>query len=99
MDVDQYNTLRKAAAEENPTGVWAGAPALAATTVDMTNTSGFPVDVYIVGSGTVTVVKVDGAVTGLSSTTAPVGKVTLRPGGKLNLTYSVAPTLHWLYAA
>lgn len=93
MDVDQYNTLIKAAADENPSGAWSGAPSLAASTVDMTNTSGFPVMVYV-SAGTVTVVKVDGVTTGL---TTP-GSVRLRPGGTLNITYSVAPTLHWLYA-
>lgn len=81
-----------------PSGVWAGAPSLASSTVDMVNTSGFPVDVYIAGSGTITVVKVDGATTGLVSTTAVAGKVRLRPNGVLNITYSVAPTLHWIYA-
>lgn len=80
-----------------PRGAWSGAPSLASSTVDMVNTSGFPVDVYIVGSGTITVVKVDGATTGLVSTTAPAGNVRLRPGGVLNITYSVAPTLHWIY--
>jgi hypothetical protein len=98
MDVQQWNVTAAAADDENPSGAWAGAPSLAASTVDMVNTSGHPVDVYIAGVGTVTVVKVDGAVTGLVSTTAPAGKVRLRRGGKLNITYSVAPTLHWIYA-
>lgn len=98
MDVQQYNATMAAVDAENPSGAWAGAPSLAASTVDMVNTSGYPVDVYIAGSGTVTVVKVDGATTGLVSTTSAAGKVHLRRGGVLNITYSVAPTLHWIYA-
>ena len=93
MDVDQFNTLRVAASSDNPSGAWAGAPALAASTVDMTNTSGFPVVVYV-SSGTVTVVKVDGVTTGLTS-----GAFRLRPGGVINLPHSVDPTLHWVYDA
>lgn len=98
VDVQQLETTMAAADADQPTGVWAGAPSLAASTVDMVNTSGRPVNVFIVGAGTVSVVKIDGATTGLASTTAPVGWVRLRRGGKLNLTYSVAPTLHWIYA-
>lgn len=97
VDVQQYNATMAAVDEENPKGAWAGAPSLASSTVDMTNTSGYPVLVYIAGAGTITVVKVDGATTGLVSTTAPAGHVRLRRGGKLNITYSVAPTLHWVY--
>jgi hypothetical protein len=98
MDVQQYNATMDAVDAENPKGAWAGAPSLAASTVDMVNTSGHAVEVYIAGAGTITVVKVDGAVTGLVSTTAAAGKVRLRRGGVLNITYSVAPTLHWIYA-
>lgn len=97
MDVEEYETLMEVVDENKPRGAWSGAPSLAASTVDMTNTSGRPVIVYLAGVGTITVVKVDGAVTGLVSTTAPAGHVRLRRGGVLNITYSVAPTLHWLY--
>lgn len=97
MDVQEWRTLMEVVDEEKPAGNWTGAPALAASTVDMVNTSEWPVIVYVAGVGTVTVVKVDGAVTGLVSTTAPAGHVRLRRGGKLNITYSVAPTLHWIY--
>lgn len=89
-----YDSVATAA----PVGAWADAPSLAASTVDMVNTSGRDVNVFIVGAGTVSVVKIDGVTTGLVSTTAPVGWVRLRRGGVLNLTYSVAPTLHWIYA-
>jgi hypothetical protein len=97
MDAAELETLLEDIDANKKTGAWTGAPSLAATTVDMVNTSGVPVLVYIAGVGTITVVKVDGAVTGLVSTTAPAGHVRLRRGGVLNITYSVAPTLHWLY--
>lgn len=97
MDAAELETLLEDIDANKVTGAWAGAPSLAASTVDMTNTSGRPVLVYIAGAGTITVVKVDGATTGLVSTTAPAGHVRLRRGGVLNITYSVAPTLHWLY--
>lgn len=99
MDAQEYETLMADIDSFRPEGAWAGAPALASSTVDMVNTSGWPVDVFIAGVGTVTVVKVDGATTGLVSTTAPAGHVTLKRGGVLNITYSVAPTLHWIYSA
>jgi hypothetical protein len=92
MDIDQMNTLNVAAAAENPSGVWSGAPALAASTVAMTNTSGFDVEVNI-SSGTVTVVKKNG----VTMTAVTSGRVHLRPGATIAITYSVAPTLQWLY--
>lgn len=75
----------------SPSGAWAGAPSLAATTVPMTNTSGFAVSVHI-SAGTVTVIKIDGVTTGLTS-----GSFRIRRGGTLTITYSVAPTLAWTY--
>lgn len=93
MDVQQLNVTRVAAAEANPTGVWAGAPALAASTVNMTNTSGFDVEVLITG-GTVTFVKKNG----VTMATATGVTVRLRPSHTLSITYSVAPTLQWSYA-
>lgn len=94
MDIQQLNTLNVAAAAENPTGVWAGAPALAASTVAMTNTSGFDVEVLVSG-GTVTFVKKNG-VTFATATGGPA--VRLRPGHTISVTYSAAPTLQWSYA-
>jgi hypothetical protein len=93
MDVQQYNVTVAAAAESNPVGVWSGAPSLAASTVDMVNTSGHDVEVTVTG-GTVTFVKKNGA----TMATATGATVRLRPGHVLNLTYSVAPTLQWTYA-
>jgi Collagen triple helix repeat (20 copies) len=71
-------------------GLWSGAPSLAVSTVDMTNTSFNPVMVNISG-GTVTVVKVNGTtLTGVTS-----GIVYVPSGGTLNITYSASPTLQW----
>lgn len=85
-----FNAADHAAA---PVGTWTGAPALAASTVDMVNTSAWPVEVGI-SSGTVTVIKKNTVtITGATS-----GRFYLRPGGKISITYSVAPTLQWLYA-
>ena len=92
------NWRYQSSSASSPSGAWSGAPSLASSTVDMVNTSGYPLQVFIAGAGTITVVKVDGATTGLVSTTAVAGMVRLRPGATLNITYSVAPTLHWIYA-
>jgi len=91
MDVQQYNATVAAADAENPSGAWAGAPSLAASTVAMKNTSGHPVWVDVIG-GTVTAVKVDGVTTGFTS-----GSFRLRRGSSIAITYSVAPTLGWFY--
>jgi hypothetical protein len=98
VDVAQLNTTQAEADDLAPRGSWADAPSLAATTVDMVNSSGRHLQVFIAGAGTITVVKVDGVTTGLVSTTAFCGVVMLPPNGVLNITYSVAPTLHWIYA-
>src|SRR5262249_40068794 len=88
VDVQQLRVTEAAAAPADVS--WAGAPALAASTVDMKNTSGSVVTVYV-SAGTVTVIKVGGVTTGLTS-----GSFRLRRGQALNITYSVAPTLKWL---
>ena len=98
VDVQQLRATAAASEAAYDDGAWAGAPSLASSTVDMVNTSGRRLQVYIAGAGTITVVKVDGVTTGLTSTTAYCGMVILRPGSTLNITYSVAPTLHWIYA-
>ncbi len=89
VDVQQLRVTEAAA--DSLDVQWAGAPALAASTVDMKNTSGAPVTVYVSG-GTVTVIKVGGVTTGLTS-----GSFRLRRNALLNITYSVAPTLKWLF--
>lgn len=92
MDLGEYRTLLEVDDADRPKGAWSGAPSLAASTVAMTNTSGFPVVVGI-SSGTVTVVSIDGVtITGATS-----GRFRLRRNSTVAITYSVAPTLQWLY--
>jgi hypothetical protein len=92
MDVQQFLVTKAAVDAEAPQGAWADAPDLAASTVAMVNDSGYDVAVYV-SSGTVTVIKVDDVTTGLTS-----GSFVLRSGSALKITYSVAPTLAWVYA-
>jgi hypothetical protein len=93
MDVQEYTVTKAAADSEAPSGAWAHAPSLAASTVEMENTSGFPVWVDVV-AGTVTVIKVEGETTGLTS-----GSFLLQDKQAIAVTYSVAPTLSWRYQA
>jgi hypothetical protein len=93
VDVQQYNTVRDAADKARPTGAWAAAPAIAATGVNMVNTSGKPVMVDITG-GTITVISINGVATGVIT-----GRFRLGVGDKIAITYSVIPTaVKWFYA-
>jgi hypothetical protein len=91
MDVQEYNTTKAAADFSNPTGVWANAPSLAASTVEMVNTSGYTVFVDISG-GTVTHIFVGGVDTGFTA-----GTIKLAPGQDFSITYSAAPTVGWTF--
>ena len=91
MDVQQYNSTKAAADAENQTGSWSAAPSLAASTVAMENTSGLTVWVDVSG-GTVTAIKADGNVTGLTA-----GSFRLAPNASIAITYSVAPTVGWSF--
>jgi hypothetical protein len=93
MDVQELHVTQLAAEAERPQGVWAGAPSLAASTVAMENTSEYDVVVGI-SSGTVTVVKHNG----VTLTAITSGRLLLHPGATVAITYSVAPTLQWVYA-
>lgn len=94
VDVQQLEATQAAAASAQPRGVWSGAPALAASDTAMQNTSGFFVEVNVTG-GTVSAAKRNGvAITGLTATGF---RLVLSPGAKFSVTYSVAPTLQWLY--
>jgi hypothetical protein len=64
-------------------------PAVPASTVAVTNTSGQNVSVAITG-GTMTNVSVNGATMG-----AGAGNYSLPPGGQIAMTYTVAPTWAW----
>lgn len=94
MDLDELRTLQELDDNVRPKGVWSGAPSLAATTVAMTNNSGFPV-LLGVSSGTVSACVVDGVT--ITSIAATGFRVRLRRGSTVALTYSSAPTLQWLY--
>lgn len=73
------------------TFVWSEeTPAMPASTVPVTNATGQGMDVQIAG-GTVTVITVNGVVTGLTS-----GTVYVPPGGTIAITYSVAPVWAWV---
>lgn len=89
VDVQQYLATKAAADSAVPTGVWAGAPALAATGVNMKNTSGYAVTVDVIG-GTVTAIAVNKTTTPLTQ-----GVFRLAPGDTIAITYSVAPSVVW----
>lgn len=72
----------------NPVGLLS-APPIPASTVAQTNTFQVQARVYVTG-GTVTVIAINGAATGLTS-----GSFVLGPNETITLTYSVAPTWTW----
>ncbi len=96
-DNKQLLELQRVNSDDVPV-LWVDAPALAASTVDMENTSHTSKFVRVSG-GTFTVVKVGKKGTTLTTVTALVtatpGGVIVRPGHVLNITYSGAPTLQW----
>lgn len=94
MDLDELRTLQVIDDSTRPKGAWSGAPSLAATTVAMTNTSGFPILLGVSG-GVVTVCTVDGVA--ITSIAATGFRIRLRRNSTVALTYSSAPTLQWLY--
>lgn len=75
-------------------GVWTGAPSLAATTVPMVNTSGTTVIAYVAaGTATITFLKRNGVTTGILS-----GPIRMRRNDSLALTYTGGtPTVVWMY--
>lgn len=95
MDVQQLRVTQAASDAAGPDGKWASAPAVAATTVDMANTSGRRMMVYTIANGaTITAIKVNQTTTGLIT-----GSVLLRPGDKISVTYSGGtPAMTWFYA-
>lgn len=100
-DVEELHTTELAEDELAPNGTWAGAPATAATTVAMENTSGYEVEITLV-AGTWTVLKKNGVtlagVTSANQGTVPT-RFQLKPGDTWALTYSVVPTtVQWTYA-
>ena len=92
MDVQQFRVTEAASTVQYPKGDWTAKPAIPASTVAATNTSGRTMWVEIAG-GTVTVVKVNGVTIGARTT----GMFVVRPGSTIAITYSVAPTWQWFY--
>lgn len=79
-------------------GVYASAPAVPATTVNATNATGVPMDVYIKqNAASATTIKINGTtVMTTPGTTGTYYTVTVPPMGTINLTYtSTAPTWVW----
>lgn len=93
VDVSQLRTTQAASDGMLPVGDWSDKPAVPASTVAATNTSGHPMLVEIAG-GTVTVVKVDNVT--IAARTS--GSFRVRPGSTISITYSAAPTWQWFYA-
>lgn len=93
MDNEQLSELERVNESSVPNGDWSGKPAIAATTVEVENTSGRAMFVEVTG-GTVTAVKVDTVTVGARTS----GSFYVRPGSKIALTYSVAPTWQWFAA-
>jgi hypothetical protein len=92
MDDSQFQTLVDFVDAQKPLGDWDNKPAVAATTVAMTNNSGFPMWVLYDG-GTVTALKVDGVTLGALTT----GWVRVRNGSTTAWVGSAAPTMQWFY--
>lgn len=76
----------------NPNGV-VTTPAVAASTVAMTNTTGFPILCRISG-GTVTAYTINGVANGLVA--AATLFFPLQPGNTLAITYTGVPTMKWI---
>lgn len=90
VDVQQLKATQAAANAEKVKGTVAG-PALPASTVPGTNTTGKDL-ICRISAGTVTVVAVDGVTLGGVTT----GEwIFVRAGSTFAITYSVAPTLQW----
>jgi len=93
MDSEQLDTLEEFRNKHMADGDWIVKPAIAASTVEVTNTSKHAMFVEVTG-GTVTVVKVDTVTVGARVS----GLFYVRPGSTIALTYSVAPTWQWFAA-
>lgn len=72
-------------------------PAVPATTVVATNTTGFRCLVFL-RAGTITVITINGVVTGITAAPSATGTflTMLEPGGTIAMTFSVAPTWVWI---
>lgn len=100
VDVEELHVTELEADHLAPDGTWSGAPSIAASTVAMTNTTEYVLEIGVTG-GTYTVFKKNGVtLTGVTSAnqgTVPF-RFRLKPGDTFAITYSVAPTLQWVFA-
>lgn len=94
MDPAQLSALNRHINRNTDDGDWVNKPAVPATTVTATNTSGRAMFVEVTG-GTVTSVKVDGVTIG----TRVAGMFYVRPLSTIAWAGSVAPTWQWFVAA
>lgn len=92
MDDAQLLVCQAALDGNKPLGDWANKPAVAATTVPMTNTTKYTMNVEIAG-GTVTSVKIDGVTIGARTS----GSFRVRSGSTIAWIGSGAPTMQWFY--
>lgn len=94
-DNAQLKTLENVNESLTPLGDWIDKPAVPATTVPVTNTSGHNMWVEVSANGaTISVVKVDGVAIGARTS----GAFRVRAGSTIALTYTVAtPTWQWFY--
>jgi hypothetical protein len=89
-DEQELQTTEAAVNADLALGDWAEKPAVAATTVAVTNHSGYVAVVEIAG-GTVTGVKVDAVTVGARTS----GAFLVRPGSTIAWIGSAAPTWQW----
>lgn len=92
MDVEQLRTTQEASDSTKPLGDWSEKPAVPASTVAATNTSGHKMWVEV-AAGTVTVVEINDVTIGARI----AGMFLMRPGDTIKITYSAAPTWQWFY--
>jgi hypothetical protein len=99
MDDTELQTCLDVIDGNKPLGVWIDQPAVPATTVAVTNTSGFSMGVEVsVNGATMTNVKVDGVIVGAGSTPRTSGRFRVRNGSTITLAYSVGtPAWQWFY--
>lgn len=92
MDDSQLQACQAALDVKKPLGDWANKPAVPATTVTVTNTTPFTMNVEVTG-GTVTAVKVDGVTVGARI----AGYFRVRSGSTIAWVGTAAPTWQWFY--
>ena len=96
MDDLQLQTCLDVVDGNKPLGVWDQQPAVPATGVAVTNTSGFAMGVEISGGTTLTAIKVDGVTIG-GATARTTGRFRVRNGSTIAWVGAGAPAWQWFY--